>query len=207
MLNLKTVFVTNKKIKTGLMRYAVRKEAKAKADEEAQAQEEKKEDEAQKQVAFLFPWDKFYPSGSMARKRHKDRNSAKKSSKYKPEESESHKDTLQGTSNEAKPSQKEHEEKAPVQPEANQAHVRISMIIYIIAAIVMGYLSISVSAAAGNMITILAGLVVLWVAGKVVQLALGRKEGKWLLGNGMIIYLFIWLIAWTFFYNFFVISG
>jgi hypothetical protein len=78
---------------------------------------------------------------------------------------------------------------------------RISVIIYTAAAIVMGYASILVSPFTGNILTIFFGLVIAWLVGKLVQLYLGKKEVKWLLGNGLFIYLFVWLIAWIFFFN------
>lgn len=78
---------------------------------------------------------------------------------------------------------------------------RISVLIYAAAAIAMGYASLLISPFAGNMLTILMGLIGAWLVGKLVQLYLGKKEVKWLIGNGLFIYLFVWLIAWIFFFN------
>ncbi len=81
--------------------------------------------------------------------------------------------------------------------------VRLSVLVYTAAAIVMGYISLLISPLAGNMMTIMAGIAVAWVAGTTVQHLVGKKDIKWLIGNGIFIYVFVWLIAWIFFFNFF----
>ncbi|MCK4714409.1 MAG: hypothetical protein KAT35_02455, partial [Candidatus Aenigmarchaeota archaeon] len=53
----------------------------------------------------------------------------------------------------------------------------------------------------GNMLTIFLGLAMAWVVGKVVQSVVGQKGIKWLIGNGIFIYVFVWLISWIFFFN------
>jgi preprotein translocase subunit SecY len=78
---------------------------------------------------------------------------------------------------------------------------RASVLIYTVAAIAVGYASLQVAPLAGNMLTILIGLVLAWVVGKLVQVFLGKKDTKWLLGNGIFIYLFVWLVSWIFFFN------
>ncbi len=84
---------------------------------------------------------------------------------------------------------------------ADERHARLSVIIYTISAVIVGFASLQISPLAGNMLTILLGLVMAWVAGKVVQSVVGQKEVKWLIGNGLFIYIFVWLISWIFFFN------
>lgn len=138
----------------------------------------------------------------MARKRHKHKHVAKKPSQYKPEPEEK-------AGREEAPQESEETEKAakPEPPESPESHTRISVLIYVVAGVVVGYISILLAPVAGNMLTILGGLVLAWVTGKVVQAALGKKEIKWLLGNGLVIYLFVWLISWIFFYNLIVLAA
>ena len=80
-------------------------------------------------------------------------------------------------------------------------YAMIGMGTHTILAILVGWLSIQLSAMFGNMITVVIGLVIVIAFGYVLEMFLGKKGIKWWLSNGMIIYLFIWLIAWTIFYN------
>ena len=80
-------------------------------------------------------------------------------------------------------------------------HARIGMGTHTILAILIGWLSIQLSAMFGNMITVVIGLVVVIAFGYALERLLGKKGIKWWLSNGIIIYLFIWLIAWSVFYN------
>jgi hypothetical protein len=133
----------------------------------------------------------------MARKRHK--HKVTKPSQFKPEEPE--KESAQKTEHDEG---KQEEAPAPIESES---HMRMSVIIYALAGIAVGYISLLLSPIIGNIYTILAGLVLAWLVGKVVQLTLGRKQLKWLLGNGLIIYLFVWLISWIFFFNYLGIAA
>ena len=149
----------------------------------------------------------------MARKKYRHRPSAKRPSQYRPEPEES-------PSQPSKPSKEVKEDKEsqetgqeaekaakPEAPESPESHARLSVLIYVVAGIVVGYISILLAPIAGNMLTIVGGLVLAWVTGRVVQACLGKKEAKWLLGNGLVIYLFVWLIAWIFFYNLIVLAA
>ena len=80
-------------------------------------------------------------------------------------------------------------------------HIRISVSIYILAAIAVGFASIIISSYAGNMLTIAIAIAFGWVVGKPVQSIVGKRDIKWLIGNGLFIYLFVWLISWIFFFN------
>jgi Flp pilus assembly protein TadB len=82
-----------------------------------------------------------------------------------------------------------------------ESQARLSILVYTLAAVAMGYASLLASPLAGNMLTILLGLVTAWLVGRLVQLLVGRKDAKWLIGNGLFIYLFVWLVAWIFFFN------
>jgi hypothetical protein len=84
-------------------------------------------------------------------------------------------------------------------PEESQA--RLSVIVYALAAVGFGYASLLVSPLAGNMLTVFLGLVFAWVVGRLVQSLIGKKDAKWLIGNGLLIYLFFWLVSWIFFFN------
>ena len=148
----------------------------------------------------------------MSRKKHK--HKITRESQFKPDDEpskEESRDTPKGSTQE-KTQEETHEKPKDTQPKKpavpeNESHIRASVLTYLAVGIAMGYLSILLFPIVGNMITILAGLVLAWVAGKGIQGALGKKDFKWLLGNGMIIYLFIWLISWIFFYNFLGIAG
>lgn len=83
----------------------------------------------------------------------------------------------------------------------DENHVRISVIVYTLGAIAMGYISLQISPLIGNMLTVFMVLIAAWFVGRVVQSIVGSKETKWLIGNGLFIYLFVWLIAWIFFFN------
>ena len=80
-------------------------------------------------------------------------------------------------------------------------HIRIAIGLHAVVAIAMGWVSILVSGLYGDTPSILAGLVVLWVIGKATNKMTGKKDFKWWFGNGVIIYLFVWLISWIVFYN------
>jgi hypothetical protein len=137
----------------------------------------------------------------MARKKHR----VRKHSEFKPDKEEKQEDTLKSTGKSPKetPEGKTEESKSSKpEPAESETHIRISVILFALFGIGVGYLSLILSAMIGNIYTILAGIVIAWLASKVIQLALGRKQFKWLLGNGLVIYLFVWLISWIFFYNY-----
>ena len=75
--------------------------------------------------------------------------------------------------------------------------------VYAIVAVIMGYVSFYINHTAYATLASLAVMVVLTFALKTV---LKIKEGvKWWLGNGIIVYLFLWMIVWTIFYNAYVL--
>lgn len=75
--------------------------------------------------------------------------------------------------------------------------------VYAIAAVLMGYISFYINHTTYATLAMLVVLIILTFAMKAV---LKIKEGvKWWLGNGVIVYLFLWLIVWTIFYNAYVL--
>ncbi len=85
--------------------------------------------------------------------------------------------------------------------ENDLTHIRISIALHVVVAVVMGWLSVVVSGFYGDMPSILLGLIVLWGCGKATNQIVGKKDFKWWFGNGIFIYLFVWLISWILFFN------
>ena len=74
---------------------------------------------------------------------------------------------------------------------------------YTVAAIIMGYVSFTINNTAYATLAALVALAAITLALRVLWKI---KEGaKWWLGNGVIVYLFLWLIVWTIFYNTYVL--
>ncbi len=80
-------------------------------------------------------------------------------------------------------------------------HARIGMGTHTILGIIVGWASIPIAAMLGNWLTVLIGIVILIIFGYGMERLLGKKGIKWWFGNGIIIYLLIWLVSWTFFFN------
>ncbi len=83
--------------------------------------------------------------------------------------------------------------------ELNQ--IRLSLGVHVVVALLMGWLSFIIAEATRSLYAIGLGLVVLYVVGFAVQKVTGKKGIKWWAGNGLIIYLFFWLIGWTVFFS------
>jgi len=81
------------------------------------------------------------------------------------------------------------------------AHIRIAIGLHVAVAAVVGWLSFFVSGLYGDVPSILMGLVILWATGKATNKLVGKKDFKWWFGNGVFIYLFVWLISWILFFN------
>lgn len=78
-----------------------------------------------------------------------------------------------------------------------------TVVVYTVLAVVMGYVSFYINHTA---YATLASVVVLILATFAMRVAFKIKEGlKWWLGNGVIVYIFLWLIIWTIFYNTYVL--
>lgn len=80
--------------------------------------------------------------------------------------------------------------------EVNQ--VRITLGLHTILAIVMGYVSFTL---ANNWLSLFVGFIVLIALGFILEKFLGKKGIKFWIANGVIIYLFLWLVSWAFFFN------
>lgn len=78
---------------------------------------------------------------------------------------------------------------------------RISLGIHSVVAIAAGWISVGVAAMSRSLFAIAMGLVILYAVGFAAQRATGQKGIKWWAANGLIIYLFVWFISWTLFYN------
>lgn len=80
-------------------------------------------------------------------------------------------------------------------------HARIGVGSHSLLGIIVGYFSIMVTAIIGTILAIFVGFVIVIGLGYVVEKVIGKKGFKWWFGNGIIVYLLIWLVAWTFFLN------
>jgi hypothetical protein len=80
-------------------------------------------------------------------------------------------------------------------------HARIGMGSHMVLAIIVGWLSVTVSGVLGNWLTVVTGFVIVIAYGYVLERFLGKKGIKWWIGNGLFIYLLVWLVAWTFLFN------
>ena len=77
-------------------------------------------------------------------------------------------------------------------------HSRISLVIHAVAAIAVSYLSIYLG---GGLLPGAVGIVVLVGIGYPLERLTGKRGFKWWFVNGVIIYLLIWLVGWTYFLN------
>ncbi len=76
-------------------------------------------------------------------------------------------------------------------------HARISLVIHAAAALAVSYLS----AFLGGLYAGLVGIVVLVAIGYPLEKFAGKRGFKWWLANGIFVYLFLWLVGWTYFLN------
>ena len=83
--------------------------------------------------------------------------------------------------------------------ELNQ--IRVSILIHVIVAVAIGWVSVEVAAVSRSLFSIALGFVVLYVTGFIVQKFTGKKGMKWWFGNGIFIYLLAWFISWTVFFS------
>ena len=65
----------------------------------------------------------------------------------------------------------------------------------------MGFVSTITGPSYGNYITVALGIAVLIVVGFATEKILNRKGMSFWLANGIIPYLFFWLISWIFLFN------
>ncbi len=79
--------------------------------------------------------------------------------------------------------------------------IRFSVAVNSIAAIIMGWVSVILTSMSRTLVAGVAGIVVMVVLGFIVQFATKNKDRKWWLGNGVFIFLLVWLVSWTTFLN------
>lgn len=75
---------------------------------------------------------------------------------------------------------------------------KISVILHAITGIIAGFLSYSLK---NNYIALLSMIVILVFTSLGIQ-KIFKKDAKWVLSNGLIIYIFIWFISWVVFFNY-----
>jgi len=77
-------------------------------------------------------------------------------------------------------------------------HARISVVIHAAIAVSMGYFSTWLM---NSLYAGVAGIVVLVAIGYPLERLAGNRGLKWWFANGIFIYLFFWLVSWTYFFN------
>lgn len=75
---------------------------------------------------------------------------------------------------------------------------KISVLIHAATGVGAGIIS---SLLANPMYNLAAALVILFGTGKVTEFVAEREDFKWWIGNGVVPYIFLWLISWVFLFN------
>ncbi len=75
---------------------------------------------------------------------------------------------------------------------------RISVGVHTLTGILAGYLSFSVN---NTLLSFGLAMGLLLFSALLSQQLVGKKDLKWLVGNGLFIYIFVWLITWIFLFN------
>ncbi len=92
-----------------------------------------------------------------------------------------------------------HEEVKTEEPKKGFKKDNISMTIFIIVGIIIGYISFLLN---NNYYSLILMIIVLFVSQKILGKMLKVKEGiKWWMKNGGIVYIFLWFISWIVFFN------
>ena len=82
--------------------------------------------------------------------------------------------------------------------EKDVIHSRVSVGVHTAAAVFAGWASLFVGR---GLYALGLAIVILIIAGFATEKLAGKRGIKWWLGNGAIVYLFFWLVSWTFFFN------
>lgn len=77
-------------------------------------------------------------------------------------------------------------------------HNRISVTVHAVAAILIGQMSVWLS---NNLYSGVLGIGVLIGIGYSLRIVTGKRDLKWWLANGIVIYLLVWLVTWTYLIN------
>ena len=83
--------------------------------------------------------------------------------------------------------------------ELERKHSIVSVSLHTVVGIVAGYLSLLVGGpvnALGLAIVVL--IILVFVLQKLLKI---QKNKKWWVGNGIVVYIFIWLVSWIVFFN------
>ena len=72
-------------------------------------------------------------------------------------------------------------------------------IFFAVLGIVVGYVSFLVKSNIASLVIMIIVLVAAKFLGQ--KMVKEKKDSKWWLGNGMIVYILLWFVAWTVFYN------
>ena len=72
-------------------------------------------------------------------------------------------------------------------------------IFFAVLGIAVGYVSFLVKSNIASLIIMIIVLVAAKFLGQ--KIVKEKKDSKWWLGNGMIVYILLWFVAWTVFYN------
>ncbi|RKY43453.1 MAG: hypothetical protein DRP81_06885 [Candidatus Omnitrophota bacterium] len=78
---------------------------------------------------------------------------------------------------------------------------RLSVLLHSLLGFFIGFFSNSIALTITKIGAIFFGFVIVILFGFVLERFTGKKGFKWWLGNGLLFYLFLWFITWTFFYN------
>jgi len=82
---------------------------------------------------------------------------------------------------------------------------RIAVAIHVVAGIVAGYLSLFFSR---FWYALAPAIIILLIIGLISQKTVGKgKDRKWWLGNGVAMYIMVWLLSWILFFNLVPLPG
>ena len=81
------------------------------------------------------------------------------------------------------------------------SQARIVVVIHLVAAVFAGWVSIQIALLSRSLFAGVFGLALLVGIGFLTEKLVSRKGLKFWLGNGVIIYLFFWLVTWIYLFN------
>jgi cation transport ATPase len=139
------------------------------------------------------------PEGGSHNEEHKEEHSHKEHEAHHEEQKEEHAGRHQESRKEDQDKQEKEEEKQPAE-KRELRDGRISMLIFSLAGIGMGFLSSYLkSSMVSNWVTVFAGFIILGILAFGIS-KLYKKKPKAFLGE-MFVYLLIWLVTWIFLFN------
>jgi len=75
-----------------------------------------------------------------------------------------------------------------------------SSILHAITGIIAGYLSFTMNSV-GLAVVVMIVILAISMALTKVAIQSEKKDAKWWLGNGVIVYILLWIVVWTIYYN------